>query len=132
MASNSIASKLLKSFLDTNYQEYTQALSNRDGVDIGEFPSTPLGKMYWIDVRNCLSKGVINPNHLLELFSVYNNHDNKTIRDMVLKTMKENSKYWSHVGTVILHLQSRTFSEWLEYMGEPTTPCDELMLFALS
>ena len=46
--------------------------------------------------------------------------------------MKENSKYWSHVGTVILHLQSRTFSKWLEHMGELTTPYDELMLFGLS
>ena len=106
MASNSIASELLQSFSDENYQEYTQALSNRDGVDIGEFPSTPLGKVYWIDVRNCLSKGVVNPNHLLELFSVYSNQDSKTLREVVLKTMKENSKYWNHVGTVILHLQS--------------------------
>ena len=44
MASTSIASELLQSFSDENYQEYTQALSNRDGVDIGEFPSTPPGK----------------------------------------------------------------------------------------
>ena len=132
MASNSIANELLKSFSDANYQEYTQALSNRDGVDIGEFPSTPLGKVYWIDVRNCPCNGVVNPNHLLELFSIYNNHDSKTLRGMVLKNMKEKSKYWNHVGTVILHLQSRTFSEWLEHMGEPATPCDELMLFGLS
>ena len=38
MVSNSIASELLKSFSDGNYQKYTQALSNHDGVDIGEFP----------------------------------------------------------------------------------------------
>ena len=105
MASTSIASELLQSFSDENYQEYTQALSNRDGVDIGEFPSTPLGKVHWIDVRNCLSKGVVNPNHLLELFSVYSNQDSKTLREITLKTMNENSKYWNHVGTVILHLQ---------------------------
>ena len=106
MASNSIATELLKSFSDANYQEYTQALSNHDGVDIGEFPTTLVGKTYWIDVHNCLSKGVVNPNHLLELFSVYNNHDSNTLHDLVLKSMKENSKYWSHVDTVILHLQS--------------------------
>ena len=36
------------------------------------------------------------------------------------------------MGTVILHLQSRTFAKWLEHMGKPSTPCDELMLFGLS
>ena len=96
------------------------------------FPRLPLGKVYWIDVRNCLSKGVVNPNHLLELFSVYSNQDSKTLREITLKTMNENSKYWNHVGMVILHLQLRTFPEWLEHMGESTTPCDELMLFGLS
>ena len=132
MASNSIARELLKSFSDSNYQEYTQALSNHDGVDIGEFPRMPLGQKYWIDVCNCLSNGVVNLNHLLELFSVYNNHDSNVLRNLVLKAMKENSKYWNHVGTVILHLQSRTLAEWSEHMCELSTPCDELMLFTLS
>ena len=134
MAVNNIANEIMSVFAQGNYCEYVHCLSERDAVNIETFKYTPMGRIYWIDLRRCFITGKQNPNQVLEMFSDYSGFEPAELRKRIVTILKTESEVplWSDVGNVVLGLNFTTYSEWVEYMSENDTPCDELMLYVLS
>ena len=130
-ADNKIAEELVSAFNMHPYREYCAYLSDRDAVSLEVFKNSQLSKNYWLDVRRCFINDTVNANHVLELFCEYSETDPFSLRKKVLKMVTEESKFWEHVGSVVLHMKWLTLSEWVTAMEKDTTCCDELMLYVL-
>ena len=134
MVDNNIAKELMSVFAQANYCEYVQCLSEHDAVNIQTFQHTPMGKNYWIDLQRYFTDGKLNQNHVLEMFGEYSGFEPGELRKhaVTILNMETEIPYWSHAGNVLLGLNFMSYSDWLEYMTDESTPCDELMLYVLS
>ena len=134
MAFSNIADELMSAVNRSNYCEYVQCLSERDAVDIQTFQYTPMGKNYWIDLRRCFNNSEPNHNHVLELFGEFSGFDPSELRQRAVTILSSKTEipYWSHAGSVLLGLNFRSYSDWLEHMSKDSSPCDELMLYVLN
>ena len=93
------------------------------------------GKDYWIDLCRCFtSNGVLNQNHVLEIFSEYSGFPPDELRQKIIAIMKNESEQsaWTHAGRVVNDMNFRTHEAWIEYMSENSTPCNKLMLYVLN
>ena len=94
-----------------------------------------MGKDYWIDLRRCFtSNGVLNQNHVLEMFGEYSGFPPNELRQKIIEIMKSESEQsaWTHAGRVVNDMNFHTHEAWIEYMSEDSTPCNELMLYVLN
>ena len=134
MAVSNIADELMSSVIQSNYCEYVQCLSERDAVNIQTFQYTPMGKNYWIDLRRCFINSKPNQNHVLELFGEFSGFEPSELRQRAVTILSSETEipYWSHAGSVLLGLNFMSYSNWLKYMSEDSSPCDELMLYVLN
>ena len=134
MAVSNIADELMSSVIQSNYCEYVQCLSERDAVNIQTFQYTPMGKNYWIDLRRCFINSKPNQNHVLELFGEFSGFEPSELRQRAVTILSSETEipYWSHAGSVLLGLNFMSYSDWLKYMSEDSSPCDELMLYVLN
>ena len=135
MADSEIAKEMMSFFARTNYCEYVQCLSECDAVNIQTFEYTPMGKEYCIDLRRCFTdNGVLNQNHVLEMFGEYSGFPPNELRQKIMEIMKSDSEQsvWIHAGRVVNEMNFRTHEAWIEFMSEDSTPCDELMLYMLN
>ena len=93
MADNEIAKEMMSCFAQANYCEYIQCLSERDAMNIQTFEYTPMGKEYWIDLRRCFTDtGVLNQNHVLEMFGEYSGFPSDELRKKIIEIMKSDSE----------------------------------------
>ena len=131
-ATSSMAHELVSLFSHSNYKEYCQYLTERDAVSLEQFGNTMLGKSFWIDVRRCFNQSGLNTSHVLEIFGQFSDQSPEDLRERVVNIVKEDTKYWDHLGTVVLQMKWMSLEYWLEMMSKPDCMCDELMLFVLN
>ena len=131
-AENKLADELMSFLASRNYKEFAQYLTDRDAVNLEHFKQTPMGKMYWIDLRRCFSHEGLNPNHILEIFGGYCGLDPVELRKRVIEIIEDDQKFWQHLGNVMLHMKFTTFDDWIADMKCHTCLCNELMLFILN
>ena len=131
-ATSSMAHELVSLFSHSNYKEYCQYLTERDAVSLEHFGNTMLGKSFWIDVRRCFNQSGLNTSHVLEIFGQFSDQNPEDLRERVINIVKEDTKHWDHLGTVVLQMKLMSLEHWLEMMSKPDCMCDELMLFVLN
>ena len=135
MADNEIAKEIMSALTQNQYCEYVQCLSERDTVNFQTFQFTPMGKMFWIDIRRCFtSDGKLNQNHVLELFCEFSGFEPDELRKRVMSIMTSDKdlSLWQHVGRVVTGLNFVSYEAWVEHMKVNSTPCDELLLYVLN
>ena len=132
MAENQIASEIMNKFSDDDYVEYVRYLNNRDAVSITQFYQSELGKYFWIDVRRCFNVERLNPNHVLEMFSVFSSMEASVLRETALKLMKSEVPFWKHASSVVMQMNFITYEEWCAAMEHENCMCDEFMIYVLS
>ena len=132
MAENQIVKEIMQKFDSDEYTEYVRHLSNRDVVSLYHFNISDMGRYYWIDIRHCFTVEQLNPNHVLEYFSLFSSLDPVSLCSMVIIKIPKERPYWTHAGAVVCQMNFITFEEWEHMMQKDNCMCDELMIFMLS
>ena len=76
----------------------------------------------------------MNPDHVLEIFCGFSGFKPSELHKHTLTIMEDpNEKnQWSHTGSVIMQMNFVSYDQWIKNTKKPDTPCDELMIHALS
>ena len=128
---NRISLEILTLFNQIGYRDYVQVLSERDAIQIKDFPNLQISDTHWLDVCHCFKNGKFNPNHVLEKFVDYSGLEVDDLHDKVLQLVQQDITYWTHVSNVVLPMKALDFDTWLAMMKIPICAVDELMLFVL-
>ena len=128
---NRMALEILSLFNQIGYKEYVQVLSERDTIQIKDFPNLQISDTHWLDLRRCFKNGKFNPSHVLEIFAAYSGLEIDDLCDKILQLVAQDVAYWTHVSSVVLPMKALDFGTWLTIMKIPICAVDELMLFML-
>ena len=90
-----------------------------------------LGKTHWLDTRNTVLNGKVNPNHVFQLFGKFSDSDPDCVRQRMIDIIQKDPAKWQHAGEVYLQLNFFNIDEWCKLMKLPHVSCDELMLYVL-
>ena len=103
---------------------------------VSDLEKSTLSKDHWLDLpaKDSQRKGrkKCDPHQVFEAFGSFSDHEPNEVREEMLSAISSDFNYYRNVSWLSLQMHKTTLSVWSNTMHEPTTPVDELAIFALS
>ena len=96
-----------------------------------ELHSSNLAREYVLDTCACFTGKCVNEYHLCEIFGGFSSVDGYLIKYDMLKEITDNFDWYADKAKVVLQMQGRDLTEWLEAMLKKVWG-DEIALYPLS
>ena len=139
MATNtpiSMAEELLNSLYTKPYTGMLPYLSPATALSVSDFEKSSLSKDHWLDFPTLENhhKGCkkCDPSHVFDVFGFLSDHEALEVRQEMLSSISNEFNYFHDVSWLSLQMNKTTLSAWCSRMQNPTTPADELAIFALT
>ena len=92
-----------------------------------------LSEEFWVDTSYCYTdRNLRNSNCLLNMFGRYSGEAADDVRTDILDSMWEERAFFEQVGQCYLRAIKLSLEDWIKDMRDTNSPCDELLLYALS
>ena len=133
---SSLSEELLNALYIKPFTGMIPYLSPNSFLTVSDFDRCSLSKEHWLDLpaedSHCKGCKKRNPNHVFEAFAYFSDHESGEVREEMLSAISRDFNYYRDVSWLSLQMHKTTLSAWCNKICEPTSPADELAIFALS
>ena len=130
---NQLAKELMSLVSDYNYCDTIRKIDPVGCIIPPAWKMMSLSEEFWVDTSYCYTdRNLRNSNCLLDMFGRYSGESADDVRKDIVDSMWEERAFFEQVGQCYLRAIKLSLEDWIKDMRDTNSPCDELLLYALS